>query len=315
MKDRLKIKLAFFPSIFGRIKKVIRRIVLLRSVEEESFCVVLPELKSHDFSAKQLYRYWWVAENIQYYKLPLVKYRLDISRSKSRFLGDSPSFAILPLHYSFDDYFANVIKSPERALIRKAIKNGITCKAINYDDFLDEVQWINLSKEERGGRPMSDDYRNLHLRDSIVKPYNSNIYTYGAFSSEGHLVAYYMFEKVTNFLHVVKGIGHSDYLKYGIMNYLFAYSISELSSDDNISSSIIYGRMNIDNPDGLSKFKNNVGCKSTYVRVLGTSKQFKALEYFNSAYKLHGDTSMNYILDYLEVPDSSRMIYSNQTIL
>lgn len=286
-----------------------RRVSLLRSVEKDSFCVRLPELPAQfQYLPEQLYQYWWVAENIQYYGLPLYKYQFRLSKTKTKYLGDTQTFAIIHLDYSFEDYFTKAIKSPERALIRKAMKSGITCRPIDYDDYLGDVLSINLSKEERGGRTIAEDYRNLHFRDRIVKSYGARVYSFGAFSKDGVLVAYYMFEQVTNFLHVVKGIGHKDYLKYGVMNYLFAYSISELSSYD-VPHYAIYGRLFGDTLDGLSRFKKNIGCKAQYLRISGTSKQFAALDYYNTTYRLHGDTSMNYILDYCDIPSDLKSLY------
>ena len=294
-----------------RIINAIRRERTLCFNDKESLDILLPNLeknKQNSYSSEKLYLYWWVAENIQYYHLPLIPYKVSLL-TKKRYLGDTPSFAVFPLKYTFNTYFSNVIKSPERALIRKAIKNGIMCRPINYDEHLCDILEINMSKAIRGGRPMTNDYRNLHYRDAIVKAYNSDVFSFGAFTKEGKLVAYYMFEKVTNFLHVVKGIGHKDYLNLGIMNYLFAFSIAELSSYQ-ISSWIIYGRMSQGECDGLSRYKKNVGCEAKYVRVMGTKKQFKALSYFCDNYELHGDTSMNYILDYLYLPEERKVLYS-----
>lgn len=142
---------------------------------------------------------------------------------------------------------------------------------------------------------MGKDYVNVRKRDEVVKPYNPDIYTFGCFSESGELVAYYLFEHFTNFIHTVKGIGHSDYLNMGIMNYLFAYSVSELSKLRK-GNYLIYGRM--DN-DGLSRFKKNVGCRPVYIIYNGTKNEFKALNYFMSHFTLHDDSALNFVHEYI----------------
>lgn len=141
--------------------------------------------------------------------------------------------AYLPIKYTYDDYFKTILKSPERALVRKAIKNGFVCKEINYDDYLEDIHTINISKDSRQGMVMTDDYvGRLSPRQAIIKNFGQDISTYGCFNAEGTLVAYYMFEKFgKEIVHTVKGIGHSDYLKYGIMNYLFAFSWMSLENN------------------------------------------------------------------------------------
>ena len=158
-------------------------------------------------------------------------------------------FAILRTEYDYEAYFTKCIKSQERALIRKAIKNGYSVKEIEYDSYIEEIREINISKDIRNGREMTDDYVHPKKRDCKVKPINPDIYTYGCFNADGKLVAYYMFEKITNFYHTVKGIGHKDHLKNGIMNYLFAYSVDQLTKKKECEY-IVYG-MVTPHGDGL----------------------------------------------------------------
>ena len=144
---------------------------------------------------------------------------------------------------------------------------------------------------------MIDDYKHVVARDKIVLHYNPDIYTFGCFDKEGKLVAYYMFELFTNFFHTVKGIGHHDYLNMGIMNYLFAYSISQLSSlfKDKV---LLYGLMSDNKDDGLSRFKAHVGCVPKKLIYSGTREQFETLSIFTKKYRLHDDTALNLIRDY-----------------
>ena len=204
-------------------------------------------------------------------------------------------FSILHLNFTYDEYFKKVIKSPERALIRKAMKNGFYVQRIEYDDYLEQIKAINTSKAMRGGHEMDKDYINPKKRDVLIKPINPHIYTYGCFNPEGTLVAYYMFERFTNFYHTVKGIGHSEYLNMGIMNYLFAYSVSDLAKRQP-DMLLVYGGMGT---DGLSRFKKNVGCIGSSIIYSGKKESFRVLKHFIKRYHLHNDTALNYVTDYI----------------
>ena len=144
---------------------------------------------------------------------------------------------------------------------------------------------------------MTYDYLHLKPRDSMVKPYNQHIYTYGCFNTEDKLVAYYMFEKITNFFHTIKGIGHADYLNYGIMNFLFANCVAELTSKG-FCEYLLYGTLD-NHSGGLSRFKRQCGCKCKHVLVSGSGQDFNNLKYFNKTFKLHGDTALNFVLEYV----------------
>lgn len=210
----------------------------------------------------------------------------------------SAAWAVLPLKYNFENYFQDVIKSSERALIRKAIKNGYTVKEINYSEHMDEILEINLSKEERGGRPMNSDYTHICEWDKIVKSVNPNVYMYGCFDSNGHLVAYYLFQKHTNFFQTQKGIAHKDHLSMGVMNYLFAYSVSELNKID--SNAILQYGLYGDSSKGLGAFKKHAGLQQKRVIISGTEDDFKNLHYFVDKYNIYMDCSLHYILDYVK---------------
>lgn len=263
-----------------------------KNILKDAVIINLPHALSHD--ARNLYRYYWAAENLQYYPLKLLPLTLPLSYHQKKILYGSV-FSVINLDFSYDQYFQTKIKSPERALIRKAIKNGFTIKRIEYDEYISEIQLINTSKDVRCGRSMGDDYVHVCKRDEIISPLNNEIYTYGCFSESGELVAYYVFEHFTNFFHTVKGIGHSDFLNMGIMNYLFAYCASELGQiyKDNV---LVYGLMG---SDGLSRFKKNVGCKPQMIVYSGTKDDFRYLEYFNENFSLHGDTALNFVREYV----------------
>lgn len=247
-------------------------------------------------------KYWYqmsfIAEFIQYFNARLV----SIPHTKGNYkMFYSLDFGFFIINQNYEDYFSKSIKSPERALIRKAIKNGYTCKEINYDEYLGAIHNINVSKDTRQGEAMSSDYiGNLKPRQSLVSSIGQDVHTFGCFDKCGNLVAYYMFELYgLEIIHTVKGLGHSDHLKYGIMNYLFGYSVSELYKYYPDGKHIIsYGGMTMYS-GGLSRFKRNVGCKPGCMAIKGNKQFYKDLKHFNKIYKIHGDTGLNFILDYL----------------
>ena len=244
--------------------------------------------------AKSLYFFYWFAENLQYFPYQLIPISTHINKNNNKILWGA-CFSILHLNFTYDEYFKKVIKSPERALIRKAMKNGFYVQRIEYDDYLEQIKAINTSKAMRGGHEMDKDYINPKKRDVLIKPINPHIYTYGCFNPEGTLVAYYMFERFTNFYHTVKGIGHSEYLNMGIMNYLFAYSVSDLAKRQP-DMLLVYGGMGT---DGLSRFKKNVGCIGSSIIYSGKKESFRVLKHFIKRYHLHNDTALNYVTDYI----------------
>ena len=277
------------------IKTILRRFLSPQGIIDSSLVISLPSTENNE-DTKSLYKFYYFAENLQYYPF-LRLHRLNIFGRIMYKVLEGASFATLPLVYQYEEYFTKSLKSAERALIRKAIKNGFTVQRIKYDDHLTDIQEINNSAVQRGGREMIDDYKHVVDRDKIVSPYNPDIYTFGCFNKEGKLVAYYMFELFTNFFHTVKGIGHHDYLNMGIMNYLFAYSISQLSFlfKDKV---LLYGLMSDNKDDGLSRFKAHVGCVPKKLIYSGTKEQFEILSIFTKKYRLHDDTALNLIRDY-----------------
>lgn len=253
-----------------------------------------------------LYQLSFFAEFYQYFGgknavLPKKRIPKAFEKSNSSRMFYQLNFGYFPVQYSYDDYFANCIKSPERSLIRKAIKNGYTCREINYDDYLSQIHVINTSKISRQGEDMSSDYTGeLQPRQKIVSAIGQAVHTYGCFSSDGTLVAYYMFESFgKEILHTVKGIGHSDHLNFGIMNYLFAFSVGELLKNYPYKNHVVlYGGMEMEG-GGLSRFKRNVGCKQGSPTINAPKEFYKDMKDFNKSYKIHGDTGLNFILDYL----------------
>ena len=275
--------------------KIVNPIRAFLSLARDKNCVELelPEV-SKPYIPKALFPYFWFAAMYNwdnYLSIYLSIYR--------KIYVWRPTYAVLNLEgLTYDEYFSHHIRSAERALIRKAEKNGFVCKQINYDDYLDEILEINTSKTTRQGGEMTSDYTHVEKRDAILSLVDAKVYNFGCFSETGKLVAYYTFEKITNFYHVAKGIGHSDYLKYGIMNALFAYSVSQLSTGNGKVKYVIYGTCT-EKAEAIFRFKRNVGCKVNHLMIKGNKEQIAALQYFRKTYICEGDGEVHYVKDYV----------------
>lgn len=256
-----------------------------------------PTSETDSKNVVKLYKLYWFAEQLQYYNLKLVLVN-GMFKKHQEYLLDGAMYAVFQLYYTFDEYFKECIKSPERALIRKSIKNGFICKPIKYDDYLKDIIEINHSKAIRQGTNISDDYKNVLHRDCLLAPYTQGLYSFGCFSPKGNMIAYFTFESISNFIHVVKAIAHSDYLTYGVMNHLFAFSISELSRMFP-NKTLVYGPISFNKNDGFSNFRRNIGCKPAQIVLRGKLKDVNQIMRFNAKYHLYGDTAVNFVLDYV----------------
>lgn len=305
-KNIIGYKIYFKKNIISKIKKIIKTLIPCfikniiknkinrRKILKENLLTIFP-LDNKINKNKYLYQLSFFAEFKQYFNS-----KYFYTNIKHDEIIIDISMASFPIVQDYESYFTKTIKSSERALIRKAVKNGFSCSRINYDEHLNEIYEINISKTERQNEKMSNDYISLKPRESIIKNLGQEVFTFGCFSTDNKLVAYYMFESFgKNVIHTVKGIGHSDYLSYGIMNTLFAFSVGELFKIfPDKSKVILYGGMSSAG-DGLSRFKKNVGCTQTLLKIKSNRQFFKDLNNFNKKYTLHGDTGLNFVLDYL----------------
>ena len=82
------------------------------------------------------------------------------------------------------------------------------------------------------------------------------------------------------------------------MNYLFAYSVSELSAIK-MCPYLIYGPTDKNSKSGLNSFKKHVGCESLPVVLRGTRDDLTNLKFFIKHYQLHGDSTLNFIKEYI----------------
>ena len=112
---------------------------------------------------------------------------------------------------------------------KKCARKGYTVRPIEYDEHLDEIYAINTSAEERGGKPMSQSYRQYPTEYSRkLTRLGIDFRAFGCFKDET-LVAYLSFARYGNFLKVDKVLGHKQHLRCGVMNLLFFRAMEILS--------------------------------------------------------------------------------------
>lgn len=291
-KDLIHIRLGALKNF---LKHKLRLLKDGKKIIENSMIIPLPDCNQK--SNTVVYNYYWFAEGLQYYGLSLEQLGGWIDDKKYKLLGSNIMWGFVSLTFDFETYFEKQLKSAERALIRKALKNGYTVREICYDDFMEDIVKINKSKVERMGHGMTDEYLHPVKREAITKPYSAGLHTFGCFDSDHNLVAYYIFEKFSNILHTMYGIGHAEHLNMGIMNYLFAFSVSELSKYYP-GLNLFYGLYDPNSGIGLMRFKKNVGCMAYRIVYEGTNEQFKFLKEFNQKYILHNDSAVNLVKEY-----------------
>lgn len=136
--------------------------------------------------------------------------------------------AVIELPETIDEYF-KIIGCKSRNMIRKAKQNGFTIKKNwEFDDYIDDYHEIYTSKKIRQGKIMSSaKLEKPKKRGKLVISDNKyvNLLNYGCFI-DNKLVAFMFPYVVNDTLNYSTGVGHGDYLKFGIMNLLI-YSICE----------------------------------------------------------------------------------------
>ena len=149
-----------------------------------------------------------------------------------------PLVCILP--DSFEEYFNNVCKKEARYEYRIAEKNNCRAKRVmDITPINDRIIEIWKSKNERQGRKINMSHHNIYneytdIKDKWVEQ------NYGKYSCPIHklefwvvekdkkLVAYVEIMRCGKYALVSSAMGHGNYLKYGIMKYLFINIIREL---------------------------------------------------------------------------------------
>ena len=134
------------------------------------------------------------------------------------------ALAMLSLSSNYDDYLKR-IGAKSRNMLRKAERTGYRYGPVVWNDRLDEIHEINLSKPERGGIPMTEEYRAFPPRlkpEPIRGCLSHNFECYGCFREE-RLVAYCAVHYCGDLAVIRNILGHAAHLPNGVMNGLVGY--------------------------------------------------------------------------------------------
>jgi len=145
------------------------------------------------------------------------------------------------------DIYLKLIGAKSRNMNKKAEKNGIDCKIIEWNNYLEDIYKINTSSQVRQGREM--DITNEDIEDFKIR-------YIGAFK-DNILVGYIELYIYGNFAMTNRILGHRDYLKYGVMNLMIKKCV-EYGIDNEIEYINYLSMLNKRN-NSLSAFKYRVG--------------------------------------------------------
>ncbi|WP_148294841.1 hypothetical protein [Legionella oakridgensis] len=174
--------------------------------------------------------------------------RLALLANMPTAFNSTRAMAILDLKdfNTFDDYLLQVKRKYSGNTYRdacKAKKLGFYCKLFVRDNYIYDIWQINTSKSIRQGEMRApylyslDELGGLSQTEKLFTPPYCNLHTdywFGIFErSEGYkqggegletgekLIGYILLERHGEFAHLRHILGHGDYLKYGIMYFLF----------------------------------------------------------------------------------------------
>lgn len=125
-----------------------------------------------------------------------------------------------------DDHLAAV--GPKgRNMLLKCARHGYRFLPFRYNDELDSIHAINVSKPVRSGGPMRDAYKQIptpiaDAADPCILHRKSWL---GAYDSDGVLKAYCALALVNELAVIDTILGHGDALSGGVMNGLVAYIV------------------------------------------------------------------------------------------
>ena len=154
------------------------------------------------------------------------------------------------------DQYLKEIGAKSRNMNKKAEKNSVSCRIFDWNDRLEDIYNINISSLNRQGRKMDDSYLSFpkEVKNSNVDDYKT---TYIGSFVEDKLIGYIELYIYGNFIMTNRILGHSDYLRFGIMNLMIKGCV-EYGIENKIDY-INYLTMQNTKTSSLSSFKKRVG--------------------------------------------------------
>ena len=165
---------------------------------------------------------------------------------------------------SYDDIYKKVYDCKARNMIRKAEKNGITCRQIQILNHVKDAVDCTKSKPERHGSVMPVYYRDEELYQQRQKALSAilggQLISFGAFVGD-KMVAYINTIRSHHEAIISNLLSHADYWKYAVNNKLFDEVIKYYCEDKEIKH-LMYS---FDGVAGVDMFKKSIGFKGVPV--------------------------------------------------
>jgi hypothetical protein len=182
----------------------------------------------------------------------------EIGKDLDSYAVPALPLAMIAVPKRYEDYLA-AIGPKSRNMLRKVERKGYTFRQFEYNDHLEDIYEINISKEMRSGQPMSQRYRERPQPTS-----DSNVWYcaqhqhiwYGCFL-ENRLVAYCCMHYINDLGVINMILGHGAHLSDGIMNRLIASMVRDCIETRTVKY-INYLTLQSGTP-GLIGFKRRVG--------------------------------------------------------
>ncbi|WP_144118690.1 hypothetical protein [Catellatospora sichuanensis] len=146
-----------------------------------------------------------------------------------------------------------------RQKVRRALKLGYEFALFEHDDHLDDIHEINLSLDERQGRPMSESYRTrpseFGPQDDQSCPRHRSDH-FGVLK-DGKLLAYTLAPACGEMMLFSRILGHGAHMEDGIMN-LLVYEAAKHRREHSGTRYAVYYVHDSGTP-GLQFFKRKMG--------------------------------------------------------
>jgi hypothetical protein len=198
--------------------------------------------------------------------LPAKVFRPHLDQGLDNLLVPAMPLALIQIPKSYEDYLAK-IGPKSRNMLRKAERKGYGCRIIDRNEHLQGIYEVNISKETRGGKPMTQAYREFPQLSSDANPSycaKHQLVWYGCFL-EQRLTAYCSMYFVNDLAVINTILGHGDHLLNGIMNALIAFVVQDCI-ENRAAKYINYLSLHSGRPE-LVGFKKRVGFDSYAVFV------------------------------------------------
>lgn len=170
--------------------------------------------------------------------------------------------ACKPAMIVFPETHAQYLKKigcKSRNMISKSVRNGYNTQVINFNDFLDDIYNVNISKSERQGQPMTQNYKIKPTPISRPSEYCELHFSkhYGVIK-DGKLFAWANISFMNELVIVNQILGHGEHLKFGIMNNLISFIVKDSIENHPQTKCLNYLTI-VNGLEGLKSFKRSVG--------------------------------------------------------